>query len=324
MSDSCIVDSENLSNEPKLPPGAWWIDDEANWRPVEAESEQPYLRDPATSNSEALSFLYGWLGMIRIDLRTTETIVEWDVQTVQPACLEEAKSFLDRHQQDRQVILHYCYGGWCRERFPSAASALERLLETEAYRHVAPFEGPTIHPIDLQKLDREQLQHPIRHALQLWEARQATPEQSLLAFFESPELLEDVILYRRDETGQLVYARIGASSLFAQAYGYQQTSDLIGMNCGLDPDHPTPQNPICEAYETVLASGNPRYDRLRATYSRNEMRHWISCERLLLPITTPAGEEFLVSVCCALETVAIPTLGGGDTIASDLFRTQMA
>lgn len=324
MSDSCTVDSDDLSDGPKLAPGAWWIDDEANWRPVDAESEQPYLRDPATSNSEALSFLYGWLGMIRIDLGTTETTVEWDVQTVQPASLEEAKCFLDRHQRDRHVILHYCYGGWCRERFPSAASALERLLETEAYRHVAPFEGPTIHPIDLQKLDKEQLQQPIRQALQLWEAWQVVPGQSLLAFFESPGLLEDVIFFRRDEAGQLVYARIGESSLFAQAYGHQQTSELIGLDCGLDPDHPTLQNPICEAYETVLASGSPRYDRLRATYSRNDMRHWISCERLLLPFTTPAGEEFLVSVCCALETVAIPMIRGSDRIASNHFRTQMA
>ncbi|MFD1379398.1 hypothetical protein [Fodinicurvata halophila] len=186
MSDPCIVTSSDIPDMSGQSPSAWWIDDEGNWRPVDDESELPHQRDPATSHSEALSFLYDWLGMIRIDVRATETIVEWDVQNVQPTCLEEAKTFLDRPQQGREIVLHYCYGGWCRERFPNAASALERLLETEAYRHVAPFEGPTIHPIDLQKLDREQLQYPIRQALQLWESWKAAPEQSLLAFSNLP------------------------------------------------------------------------------------------------------------------------------------------
>lgn len=324
MSDSCSLLSEDLLNGSGELRGAWWIDDEANWRHVKAETDQPHLSDPAAASLEVLSYFYSWLGMVRIDVSATETTIEWDVQNALPASLEQAKTFLAHCSKPRNVILNYCYGGWSRERFGSVSSALERLRETESYRHVAPFEGPRIHPIDLQRLDREQLQQPMRQALHIWDSWRIEPERGLTAFFDAPELLEHMIIYRRSETGELVYARIGEASLFAQAYGLPQTSGLIGYNCALDPDHPTPQNPICEAYETVLGSGSPRYDRLRAIYCRDAMRYWISCERLLLPFTISMDEEFLISVCCALDTLAIPTREGHRSLDPEFAGTRTA
>ncbi|MGM0560657.1 MAG: hypothetical protein ACQETX_06285 [Pseudomonadota bacterium] len=290
----------------------WWIDDQANWRLVTPESELPHLRDPVNHDPEALHFLYSWLGMIRVDKQSKVLTIEWDIQTVQPDSLAAAKTYLDSlHDQQHSIdefVLHYCYGGWCRESFKASSNALARLEQTEAYRNVVPFEGPTIHPIELQTLDRDQLQSHLRRALDLWDEVINRPRgEALSLFFQHPELVERMVAYTRDSLGSLVYEHIGEESLFAKAYGHGETSQLIGQNCAFDPDHPTSKNPICEAYEAVLSSCQPRYDKLRTLYSRNEARYWISCERLLLPFTLAGGEQYLLAICCPLEMTAIPS-----------------
>lgn len=307
----------------------WWIDDEANWRLVTPESDLPYLRDPVNCDPEALHFLYSWLGMIRVDKQPQALTIEWDIRTVQQDSLSAAKTYLEAlHNQQQsidEIVLHYCYGGWCREVFKAPSHALARLEQTEAYRNVTPFEGPTIHPIELQTLDREQLQEPIRSSLDLWdEVIRCSRGEALSSYFQRPDLVGRMIVYTRDGSGSLVYEHIGEDSLFAKAYGHGQASQLIGQNCAFDPDHPTSENPICEAYEAVLSSCKPRYDKLRTLYSRNEARYWISCERLLLPFTLAGGEQYLLAICCPLEMTAIPTFQDTDRSKTERSSSRTA
>ena len=262
-------------------PGIWWVDDLGSWNHVNPKSRNRHERRPFDGTPEHSRFAFGWLGLVKMQIRPARVTVKWNLRKVAPDSLDAALEFLKTQPADRQVRLSFNCEGWNVEDHPSPAAAIARIEQTSNYRKVPLVNGVHLRRQDLGTIARSA---PfIRTCFEVW--RKTKGSLDLKRHDEWSGLLPYLLLCKlRRQDDRLIFAGIGTQADCTKVYSPGWLSSATDQP--YDYRHPGVfSDRTAESYPSVLESGEPRLDHIRSLVPRETREPvWAPYQRLLLPV----------------------------------------
>ncbi len=298
----------------------WWIDETGTWHAADATYAD---RFPDCTFQNLTQFQGPWfkeLGMIKVAKLGGMIDIQWDVRHASPEAVRSMFNYLLTFEapgsRGFHVGLKYFFGAWNSEMFPTPGEALDRIAELSACEGLEADESITIANVSLDNIGDNDIE--IHYAYMVWQESKGCIGN--VGSDDLDRLKRRSFSMRPDVHGEkFVIVDAGEDSLSAALLGADWPEVALGMtpqNCFSDEDY---ECEMCQDYPTVIKSGVPRLDHVRAfIHLTGDDPIWLNYERLLLPWTTAAGGPLLM--CCSeasqhLEVEFLDAVVAQDTIS---------
>lgn len=274
--------------------GAWWIDETGAVTPTWMWGQ----------DFDSHGFHHIGLVKIRLDPRGLE--LRWNLQKYPEKALERAIDWITAAQDDLPIRLSYYYFGWYTERIDKA-TLIDRIADTKPFADVDL--GHAVKMVEQKVSQSFANLDLVGKCLELWNASE---KRGRMGF--GPHFQDQIVVFRPDETtGNFEYDFIGFNSPIVKVMGKSWAANAINAQ-KLPENYSRAYRSITNRpYENVMASGEPRYDKILASIKPpGKDPVWTSYHRLLLPMYDRKGAPIMI---CASEIgdINFPLLGNDAT-----------
>lgn len=287
--------------------GTWWIDDIGRWHLLDPTSPRAPERSQIPDNALCNDLMYRFYGMLRVENDKRNVRLSWDVTHVCTRAMEVACDFLKRLRAP--VTLRFFFGGWTEESYRDAAEAEARLRWTRAYAGVSPILRTAVRNRPLSEIrGRHDPFGLLLHSFQV-SGGLLTPD--LHNYLDRQRLTDELVLFETSsESGDLLFKHIGSASVLALLYGQDWSADAIGRRYDATPCTSDATRVLSGSYMSVIDSGTPRYDHVRALVEQESQEGcWVPYQRLLYPYRLPDQRKGILLFSRLTQAISIPFMG---------------
>jgi hypothetical protein len=247
------------------------------------------------------------LGLVKVFRVGAHVMAKWDMRLVAESAIAALLETLQDSRGIAKVTLYFYVDGWCRETCAGAHESIRRIGQIQRYRAISTILDPQARELDL---DRARTAMPLlRLGLRAWQ-QSGGRLQDLWHDGARWLLNRSLIVAHGGRGGEAGFAYMGRESAAVRVFGTHWRDEAVGNLIGEAIPQLRYQSRMASAYQSILETGEPRYDHVRARliFTRQGEPIWSTYQRLLLPCVDKRGERAVLAVNELTEDVEIPFL----------------
>lgn len=287
---------------------SWYIDDNSGWQPiVDVANDFPNV-NPFSNSTKDIEIAFRHLGLVKVSTSGRQIVITWDLEHAHLKALESAISYLFGVKEPIKVLLRFCHAGWCEETYSTPQASMRRIIQLQALRGKPPEAGIFMRRHDVGELTVQQptVKSPLLNkGISLWETSSRSLEINDIN--TRRHILPNVQLLSLDKNDIYRFHHIGSETLISQLFGEVWRRNVIGSAALRSHADTEFEDAVSQPYNSVLESGEPYYDHVRALLVRSHCDPlWISYRRLILPYRTADGRDLLGVYVAPAQNISIP------------------
>jgi len=250
-------------------------------------------------------------GCVKIDRLQAGLLFTWDTRYVSEAALDNIVEWAGSLQDDVMIVLKYYWGGWFTEKPLDRSAAVQKISVLKQVSGIDIARDTFIQRSELRNLDAATL--PIRIGFQLWES--ARGEIFRIPRAKTQTFYSNTVHYRpKGYQQELMFSHVGKRHCAATTLPAEWSQSAIGKPVwwSLNDINGEFDRKVSPAYQNVLETGEPVYDKIMAVLADNSEcvePIWVTYERLLVRMNDLDGMPIVVCVAHRTNDVGLQLIG---------------